>query len=359
MPSKFSISTSAFSERYLGLQGFDNNKIYEITKLSHRVTSVKDQNFLIIHATADGIYFSLPFSIFHEMPGENNASPLSDLISLARKVSIVDQGPDNDIAVGSQGSTFDEMGHVQTVDAAAVVAAGDSVVPELELDGVVSEMLESSVVMPDFAFVVAAAAAAAAAFVASAAAGVVAVEVVAAAGADAVTAEGFAAEAAIAAAAAAAGDAVAIDATAAAETAWVVGADAFVAGSVSVGKGRAAVAAAAAAAAEETGADGLAAVVQTDAAAVGKVVGESEPVAAGTVAATAGAAGLGDARDGDAAAAAAAAEAGDAEAEAAALSVHNQMSTFFIEAQMAIPTIKCNQSPQHIPVFRGNLSKKI
>ncbi|XP_026541592.1 dipeptidyl aminopeptidase-like protein 6 [Notechis scutatus] len=51
--SDFRLYASAFSERYLGLQGFDNNKIYEITKLSHRVTSLKDQNFLIIHATAD------------------------------------------------------------------------------------------------------------------------------------------------------------------------------------------------------------------------------------------------------------------------------------------------------------------
>ncbi|XP_063159439.1 dipeptidyl aminopeptidase-like protein 6 isoform X1 [Candoia aspera] len=49
----FRLYASAFSERYLGLQGIDNNKIYETTKLAHRVTSAKDQKFLIIHATAD------------------------------------------------------------------------------------------------------------------------------------------------------------------------------------------------------------------------------------------------------------------------------------------------------------------
>ncbi|XP_054847430.1 dipeptidyl aminopeptidase-like protein 6 isoform X1 [Eublepharis macularius] len=48
----FKLYASAFSERYLGLLGIDN-KAYEITKLSHRVMSTKDQKFLIIHATAD------------------------------------------------------------------------------------------------------------------------------------------------------------------------------------------------------------------------------------------------------------------------------------------------------------------
>ncbi|XP_066483126.1 dipeptidyl aminopeptidase-like protein 6 isoform X2 [Tiliqua scincoides] len=48
----FKLYASAFSERYLGLQGIDN-KAYEITKLAHRVMSMKDQKFLIIHATAD------------------------------------------------------------------------------------------------------------------------------------------------------------------------------------------------------------------------------------------------------------------------------------------------------------------
>uniref|UniRef100_A0A8C3TAU6 A-type potassium channel modulatory protein DPP6 n=1 Tax=Chelydra serpentina TaxID=8475 RepID=A0A8C3TAU6_CHESE len=43
---------SAFSERYLGLHGIDN-RAYEITKLAHRVSLLKDQKFLIIHATAD------------------------------------------------------------------------------------------------------------------------------------------------------------------------------------------------------------------------------------------------------------------------------------------------------------------
>ncbi|XP_053117830.1 dipeptidyl aminopeptidase-like protein 6 isoform X3 [Hemicordylus capensis] len=48
----FRLYASAFSERYLGLQGTDN-KAYEITKLAHKLTSMKDQKFLIIHATAD------------------------------------------------------------------------------------------------------------------------------------------------------------------------------------------------------------------------------------------------------------------------------------------------------------------
>ncbi|XP_042331396.1 dipeptidyl aminopeptidase-like protein 6 isoform X1 [Sceloporus undulatus] len=48
----FRLYASAFSERYLGLQGIDN-KAYESTKLAHRVRSTKDQKFLIIHATAD------------------------------------------------------------------------------------------------------------------------------------------------------------------------------------------------------------------------------------------------------------------------------------------------------------------
>uniref|UniRef100_A0A8C4WIX1 A-type potassium channel modulatory protein DPP6 n=1 Tax=Gopherus evgoodei TaxID=1825980 RepID=A0A8C4WIX1_9SAUR len=43
---------SAFSERYLGLHGIDN-RAYEITKLAHRVSLLKDQKFLIIHATSD------------------------------------------------------------------------------------------------------------------------------------------------------------------------------------------------------------------------------------------------------------------------------------------------------------------
>ncbi|XP_041343840.1 dipeptidyl aminopeptidase-like protein 6 [Pyrgilauda ruficollis] len=48
----FRLYASAFSERYLGLHGVDN-RAYEISKLSHRVSLLKDQTFLIIHATAD------------------------------------------------------------------------------------------------------------------------------------------------------------------------------------------------------------------------------------------------------------------------------------------------------------------
>ncbi|XP_078234637.1 A-type potassium channel modulatory protein DPP6 isoform X2 [Pogona vitticeps] len=48
----FRLYASAFSERYLGLQGIDN-KAYESTRLAHRGMSTKDQRFLIIHATAD------------------------------------------------------------------------------------------------------------------------------------------------------------------------------------------------------------------------------------------------------------------------------------------------------------------
>ncbi|XP_064494448.1 dipeptidyl aminopeptidase-like protein 6 isoform X2 [Pseudopipra pipra] len=50
--TNFKLYASAFSERYLGLQGIDN-KAYEINKLSHRVSLLKEQTFLIIHATAD------------------------------------------------------------------------------------------------------------------------------------------------------------------------------------------------------------------------------------------------------------------------------------------------------------------
>ncbi|KFZ66977.1 Dipeptidyl aminopeptidase-like 6, partial [Podiceps cristatus] len=48
----FKLYASAFSERYLGLHGIDN-RAYEITKLAHRVSLLKEQTFLIIHATAD------------------------------------------------------------------------------------------------------------------------------------------------------------------------------------------------------------------------------------------------------------------------------------------------------------------
>ncbi|XP_008627875.1 PREDICTED: dipeptidyl aminopeptidase-like protein 6 isoform X1 [Corvus brachyrhynchos] len=48
----FRLYASAFSERYLGLNGIDN-KAYDISKLSHRVSLLKEQTFLIIHATAD------------------------------------------------------------------------------------------------------------------------------------------------------------------------------------------------------------------------------------------------------------------------------------------------------------------
>ncbi|XP_005040633.1 PREDICTED: dipeptidyl aminopeptidase-like protein 6 isoform X1 [Ficedula albicollis] len=48
----FRLYASAFSERYLGLHGVDN-RAYEISKLSHRVSLLKEQTFLIIHATAD------------------------------------------------------------------------------------------------------------------------------------------------------------------------------------------------------------------------------------------------------------------------------------------------------------------
>uniref|UniRef100_A0A8C5X9P7 A-type potassium channel modulatory protein DPP6 n=1 Tax=Malurus cyaneus samueli TaxID=2593467 RepID=A0A8C5X9P7_9PASS len=50
--SDFKLYASAFSERYLGLHGIDN-RAYEISKLSHRVSLLKEQKFLIIHATAD------------------------------------------------------------------------------------------------------------------------------------------------------------------------------------------------------------------------------------------------------------------------------------------------------------------
>ncbi|XP_072185025.1 A-type potassium channel modulatory protein DPP6 isoform X2 [Excalfactoria chinensis] len=48
----FKLYASAFSERYLGLHGIDN-RVYEITRLAHRVSLLKEQEFLIIHATAD------------------------------------------------------------------------------------------------------------------------------------------------------------------------------------------------------------------------------------------------------------------------------------------------------------------
>uniref|UniRef100_A0A4X2KND8 A-type potassium channel modulatory protein DPP6 n=1 Tax=Vombatus ursinus TaxID=29139 RepID=A0A4X2KND8_VOMUR len=48
----FKYYASAFSERYLGLLGIDN-RAYEMTRLAHRVSSLEEQQFLIIHATAD------------------------------------------------------------------------------------------------------------------------------------------------------------------------------------------------------------------------------------------------------------------------------------------------------------------
>ncbi|XP_038611526.1 dipeptidyl aminopeptidase-like protein 6 isoform X2 [Tachyglossus aculeatus] len=48
----FKLYASAFSERYLGLHGIDN-RAYEMTKLAHRVSLLDEQQFLIIHATAD------------------------------------------------------------------------------------------------------------------------------------------------------------------------------------------------------------------------------------------------------------------------------------------------------------------
>jgi len=49
----FKLYASAFSERYLGLHGLDN-RAYEMTKVAHRVSALEEQQFLIIHATADG-----------------------------------------------------------------------------------------------------------------------------------------------------------------------------------------------------------------------------------------------------------------------------------------------------------------
>ncbi|KAG8506130.1 Dipeptidyl aminopeptidase-like protein 6 [Galemys pyrenaicus] len=48
----FKLYASAFSERYLGLHGLDN-RAYEMTKVAHRVSALGEQQFLIIHATAD------------------------------------------------------------------------------------------------------------------------------------------------------------------------------------------------------------------------------------------------------------------------------------------------------------------
>uniref|UniRef100_A0A452ULG6 A-type potassium channel modulatory protein DPP6 n=1 Tax=Ursus maritimus TaxID=29073 RepID=A0A452ULG6_URSMA len=48
----FKLYASAFSERYLGLHGLDN-RAYEMTKVAPRVSGLEDQQFLIIHATAD------------------------------------------------------------------------------------------------------------------------------------------------------------------------------------------------------------------------------------------------------------------------------------------------------------------
>lgn len=48
----FRLYASAFSERYLGLHGLDN-RAYEMTKVSHRMSALDDQQFLIIHSTAD------------------------------------------------------------------------------------------------------------------------------------------------------------------------------------------------------------------------------------------------------------------------------------------------------------------
>nr|XP_037847007.1 dipeptidyl aminopeptidase-like protein 6 [Chlorocebus sabaeus] len=48
----FKLYASAFSERYLGLHGLDN-RAYEMTKVAHRVSMLEEQQFLIIHPTAD------------------------------------------------------------------------------------------------------------------------------------------------------------------------------------------------------------------------------------------------------------------------------------------------------------------
>uniref|UniRef100_A0A287D9Z3 A-type potassium channel modulatory protein DPP6 n=1 Tax=Ictidomys tridecemlineatus TaxID=43179 RepID=A0A287D9Z3_ICTTR len=48
----FKLYASAFSERYLGLHGLDN-RAYEMTKVAHRVSALEEQQFLLIHATAD------------------------------------------------------------------------------------------------------------------------------------------------------------------------------------------------------------------------------------------------------------------------------------------------------------------
>uniref|UniRef100_A0A2K5X9K8 A-type potassium channel modulatory protein DPP6 n=1 Tax=Macaca fascicularis TaxID=9541 RepID=A0A2K5X9K8_MACFA len=48
----FKLYASAFSERYLGLHGLDN-RAYEMTKVAHRVSVLEEQQFLIIHPTAD------------------------------------------------------------------------------------------------------------------------------------------------------------------------------------------------------------------------------------------------------------------------------------------------------------------
>uniref|UniRef100_A0A8C6QFP5 A-type potassium channel modulatory protein DPP6 n=1 Tax=Nannospalax galili TaxID=1026970 RepID=A0A8C6QFP5_NANGA len=48
----FKLYASAFSERYLGLHGLDS-RAYEMTKVAHRVSALEDQQFLLIHATAD------------------------------------------------------------------------------------------------------------------------------------------------------------------------------------------------------------------------------------------------------------------------------------------------------------------
>uniref|UniRef100_A0A7N9CP93 Dipeptidyl peptidase like 6 n=1 Tax=Macaca fascicularis TaxID=9541 RepID=A0A7N9CP93_MACFA len=49
---RFPRESSAFSERYLGLHGLDN-RAYEMTKVAHRVSVLEEQQFLIIHPTAD------------------------------------------------------------------------------------------------------------------------------------------------------------------------------------------------------------------------------------------------------------------------------------------------------------------
>ncbi|CAH2282018.1 dipeptidyl aminopeptidase 6 isoform X1 [Pelobates cultripes] len=48
----FALYASAFSERYLGLRTLDN-RAYEFSRLEHRVSLLKTEKFLIIHATAD------------------------------------------------------------------------------------------------------------------------------------------------------------------------------------------------------------------------------------------------------------------------------------------------------------------